>query len=159
MKNVITNRQKRRARVSRGSADRRARSRDFKSLSAGAAWHTRMLLLLLFVFQVPTPPVGVTGSFEVLAFTPVATINFAFKGNKLLLLLGVCEEGLPGRGQGTGMVCLGSLGMWGCQGPVPLAWWEMWFPLCSTDTWFSRHASPSLLHSLRSHRPLFQIFV
>lgn len=67
-----------------------------------------------------------------------ATINFALKGNKLPLWSGgrcgsaVSSERrgglLPAAREGTGTVCLASLGIWGCQGPVPLARREMWFP-------------------------------
>lgn len=39
-----------------------------------------MLLLLVFVLQVPTFPVGVTGSFDVLAFAPVPQLIFLKKG-------------------------------------------------------------------------------
>lgn len=73
-----------------------------------------MLLLLVFVFQVPTSPVGAPASFEASHIPSCAAINFSLKRNKSLLLLGgrrrsrVTLQPLP-KEAGKEM---GSLGWW-----------------------------------------------
>lgn len=105
-----------------------AESQDFKSLSLSSEWHAVMLLLLVFVFQVPTFPVGVTHSFEVLAFTPVPQLIFLKKGTNCYpcWVGGAGVDCLQSSKEGfsqqlrrrTGQAHLGSPGRWGDQGPV-----------------------------------------
>lgn len=94
-----------------------------------------MLLLLVFVFQVPTFPVGVTGSFEVLAFTPVPQLIFLKKGTNCCFCqvggagvdcLQSSTEGFPQQlGRRAGLACLGSLVGGGDGDLSPPAWWEV----------------------------------
>lgn len=130
-----------------------------------------MLLLLMFVFQVPTFPVGVTGSFEVLAFTPVPQLIFLKKGTNCYSCWVGCaavdclqssREGFsqqPGRrmgpsppgfpGQGGVM---GTCAPWhGGRGDI--------YCTCSATIWFSLHPSFSLLRSPHSHGQLFPNFL
>lgn len=109
----------------------RAQSRDFRNLSASAAWHAMLPLLLFFVFQVPTFPVGVTASFEVLASTPVPQLIFLAKGTNCCS----CREG--GAGGDAFRAARRGWGWhawvpWagGCWGHVPPEWQELWCSLC-----------------------------
>lgn len=97
-----------------------------------------MLLLLMFVFQVPTFPVGVTGSFEVLAFTPAPQLIFLKKGTNCCSCqvggagvdcLQSSKEGFPQQLERTGPACLGSLVGGGDGHLSPPAWWEVWYSL------------------------------
>lgn len=100
-----------------------------------------------------------------------ATINFALKGNKLLLWSGgrrgsaVSSERrgwlLPAAREGTGMVCLASLGIWGCQGPVSPGTAGGVIPTaCAQQTHgFPSTPAPPYSTPLYSHSPLFPNFL
>ena len=139
MKNVITNQQNAVSGFPAAPPSRMCRESGFQHLPPSAAWHATMLPLLVFVFQVPTFPVRVTGSFEVLAFTPVPQLIFLKKGTNCCS----CRVGGAGvdchqssregcsqePGRRTGPARMGSPG-WGGDGDLsPLAWWELWYSL------------------------------